>query len=1323
MLGGAGGPGRASSITGDEVYYGGGGGGGGWNYNGGAGGIGGGGKGQNNQNYATRSSNGTLALEKGVDGLGGGGGGGGNTTDSSQGGKYYAADGGCGTVIIRLPNVSDSMMKILGEPDEIGSPTPGYGFVTGLAVNDPVSLSMPITMIAEGGTVTNCLMGWKIESVDLLTNERTLLRSSSDPGESSGSCAYTHASYAEFTWIWDVRDRLGVGAPTLVTASQNALTLSADVTGIGYTAPSATLKFVYGVSPNAMTFTNVVSSSLTHIDSYTATLTRLSPGVVYYVRTVLETNDEAHDIAESEVVRLQTAAEAPVTYLTPAYIQGSGAAYIDTGYKPSPLTRTVVDYQILADKNQNPVFGLQYGNLFYNVYRNSSIQWAYAFQNDSGNWVSTGVATDLKRHVFDFNFRTASGARGFTIDGGSVVNTTLSGSPTKTANYSLFLGATRSGASSYNYICSHKIYSCQMYEDGEIVRDFIPAVSEGVAGLFDLMGGAFYPSATATAYSAAANETPHDAHILPIAASEVFSGNALSSVALSFAATSASENLRVAFGPADAGSDPAAWTYTEPVANLAAGATGASYQIPSSWGSDSNLVMRFYFDGVLARWSNPVFWRDCSAPVVTDIAADGFGGDTLAVSGTLASFAGADCTLSVFTGDSPTTLTNAWRGLAGGVRNATGVFSLTLFESDANAARYLAPGSTIYVAVEAVSGGKVTRTAPIAVTMKAAPVFASSSSSVSRRTVTFTGRFSDAGMNGSAVVTLYIGPQSAAENDLVAAESVTVANTSSFSITHLFPALDTTYKWQLRAVSTAAGNTATAEARTTATTVKTLDTTTYTWKTSVSSGNWSDAANWTDNQGGDCLGYPQTGAATAVFPAGTDANVVFTEKLTISKLDMSTGPTVTFSQGGASTNATKLTVATLTMHNNSSRGGTITLDGVAIASTSGETYLDTSRSLRLVNGANLHFASSFGQQLRNDVLVADGSFLSCNGTYFGGGTLTISNATFWSRATDTLGRNVTGGHVVFMGERPLWYHAATGNSFYSALASANVQLDFLVPAGGFAAAPIQAKATPSYYMGNNAGNAGSCALTVNVLDESPANFADAIITNALISWPKGISKTMVLQGHLPAYGIGAVTDDEFAWGDDTSYPKTLSVVIRGSSNADKLHITAVPDLNAAEDVSPAYGYTTIQANAEQECVAPGIIPVSEGTRIACKGWKLYDVDPATRARSVAATGSTTNCTVTGAGHWQELEWQWQVQHLVTATAGTGGTVSPAAQWIDEGATATVTATPGDPDNSSFLKWNGNIPYDLMRDDPVTFPVNEPVSIEAEFFAGSGELHT
>ena len=1122
-------------------------------------------------------------------------------------------------------------------------------------------------------------------------------------------------SYGAATTRFDDGGVFGVSPPLRVEAGANSLSLLTEAFGV--TAPS-TVKLLYGVAPDALVRTAVVSSSVTSDCNVGTTLTRLSPGTAYYVKAIIEENGAGGATAESAVACIRTAPDPdwPLGYTLYDSLYASGTQYIDTGLYPSSALRVEETLSTTDTGTDKMTFGV----------REAGYSFLCWFAKKAGTVINPSIGSCGTKNLGEKSTGKTSGQKWkltFSINGAYADDTTVysassfsSYNTTAVSSKSLLLFALSKNGTVDNRKYVGNCYDFRAFQNDVLVRDLVPASrdSDGVTGMYDLVNDVFYSNKGTGSFTMGAERDARD--VFAAIATEVVENGALASIDLSFTASDSARSLRAAWGPAHGGNDPAGWPATSAVATVAAGETSTSWTPPANWGSDTNLVVRFYFEGPPVQWSNSIYWRNYAAPSVTDVAADGTGGDTLVVSGNLASFPGEDCLLTVYTGDSPTTATNAWTGAT---FRGCGEFSFTLHEPDPASPRFFAPGSTVYATVQAVSDGEVSRSAAVSATMSAAPVFYSASPSISRRTLTVTGHLSDPGMNDVATLTLFTGPQSAAEADLVAVGTpVTVTGASTFTVRSVLPEFETSYKWQLRAVATAAGGTSVLTTRTAVATCKTLDTTTYTWKPSVASGNWSDAANWTDNYNGDSLGYPQTANATAVFAGGTTASVAFTEQLTIAKLDCSTGPDVTFTQGGASTNATKLSAAAITWSNNSTFGGSITLDGVAIASTGGSTYLDTYRSLRLVNGANLHFAAEFGQQISNTVVVADGSFLSCNGTYFGGGTLTISNATFWTRGDDIVGRTRKNGRVIFQGDHPLFYHEGTGKSFYSALANANVQLDFLVPVGGYASAPLRAKATPSYFLGNNAGSAGSCALTVNVLDESPANFADETVTTTLISWPtKGINKNMVLTGHLPAYGQGVVTDDAFVWNDPSAAnPAELRVTINGSSNAAQLQVSGAPEAFGASDpgLSPAYGFTALAADATRSCTAPAdYISLSGDTRVICTGWKLYDVDAATLARTLADSGDGASASVTGTGLWQELEWQWRTEYRVAATANAGGSVSPAVQWVGAGETANVTATPDT--GAAFYKWTNNVPASVSALSPsISFPVTGPVSLFANF---------
>ena len=202
---------------------------------------------------------------------------------------------------------------------------------------------------------------------------------------------------------------------------------------------------------------------------------------------------------------LASTAAAGTHYTRLAYIETKTApTYIDTGFMPTPKTRTAIDFQFLDTATQYRVFGLQYGNLYYAVYENGNGNWAYNFNTGNSSWnqISPAKAVDTARHFIDYNFTNAAGQACLTIDGGATASVTgLLGTHNRNATGTLYLGAAHTGASSYSNASKHRIYSCAIWDDGEPVRDFVPAAYNGATGLWDRVNGAFHANKGSGAYA------------------------------------------------------------------------------------------------------------------------------------------------------------------------------------------------------------------------------------------------------------------------------------------------------------------------------------------------------------------------------------------------------------------------------------------------------------------------------------------------------------------------------------------------------------------------------------------------------------------------------------------------------------------------------------------------------------------------------------------------------------------------------------------------------------------------------------------------------
>ena len=185
------------------------------------------------------------------------------------------------------------------------------------------------------------------------------------------------------------------------------------------------------------------------------------------------------------------------------YIQGTGSQYINSGYRPGPNTGVEVEYQFTTiSPTQQRVFGIEgnnstSGSLTYTHYINGNSIMAYGFKNGEGNWIPTGKAADTNKHTFKFN-RTAGY---WQMDDGE--ETQISGTPTNTAIYNMYIMAANANGSLSGY-GKLKMYSFKIYEGNTLVRNFVPVQNTYLnqPGLYDTVAGKFYGSCTSTAFVA-----------------------------------------------------------------------------------------------------------------------------------------------------------------------------------------------------------------------------------------------------------------------------------------------------------------------------------------------------------------------------------------------------------------------------------------------------------------------------------------------------------------------------------------------------------------------------------------------------------------------------------------------------------------------------------------------------------------------------------------------------------------------------------------------------------------------------------------------------
>ena len=186
----------------------------------------------------------------------------------------------------------------------------------------------------------------------------------------------------------------------------------------------------------------------------------------------------------------------PSGYTQLEYIQSSGNQYINTGVVPTPNTRAVIDAQITAQTAASAAYlGERSGSggTDKTAYELWSMSTGTNVSSDFfGNRVSKTMSTIGTRVLIDKNKASV------TINGSTITNSAAAG----TATLPIFLLASNDkGTAAYGIAA--KLYACQLYDNGTLIRDFVPCKnSSGAVGLYDLVGAKFYANAGTGTFTA-----------------------------------------------------------------------------------------------------------------------------------------------------------------------------------------------------------------------------------------------------------------------------------------------------------------------------------------------------------------------------------------------------------------------------------------------------------------------------------------------------------------------------------------------------------------------------------------------------------------------------------------------------------------------------------------------------------------------------------------------------------------------------------------------------------------------------------------------------
>ena len=182
----------------------------------------------------------------------------------------------------------------------------------------------------------------------------------------------------------------------------------------------------------------------------------------------------------------------PIGYILLEYIESSGTQYINTGYKmTSNYEELNMKFRFLKSYSSKTLIGTQDSqysdSTLYsiNIYQN---QLFVANSHNIWSWNAT-IGTDYEIDI------SANEANGSILVNGTTSSFDVKGNIDKKDNILIFCGEV-AGTPNLSQAVSARLYFCKIYDNGILVRDFVPCKnSSGVIGLWDNVGKKFYQNA------------------------------------------------------------------------------------------------------------------------------------------------------------------------------------------------------------------------------------------------------------------------------------------------------------------------------------------------------------------------------------------------------------------------------------------------------------------------------------------------------------------------------------------------------------------------------------------------------------------------------------------------------------------------------------------------------------------------------------------------------------------------------------------------------------------------------------------------------------
>lgn len=187
----------------------------------------------------------------------------------------------------------------------------------------------------------------------------------------------------------------------------------------------------------------------------------------------------------------------PDGYTQIEYVQSDGGAHwIDTGFKPNQNTGIIAKFQLLSSTaNQTPIYARTAMNVAaFGVFIDASSKWTadYGTKRFTGTTSAQSLINlNFNKNVVKFNNES------YTFD-----------TQTFQSNSNLTIFGRNTGGT-VQYTAKMKLYSCEIYDNGTLIRNFIPCKnSSGTIGLYDIVNSQFYTNVGTGGVFTAGPEVP-----------------------------------------------------------------------------------------------------------------------------------------------------------------------------------------------------------------------------------------------------------------------------------------------------------------------------------------------------------------------------------------------------------------------------------------------------------------------------------------------------------------------------------------------------------------------------------------------------------------------------------------------------------------------------------------------------------------------------------------------------------------------------------------------------------------------------------------------